>query len=351
MTGNTTNNQENKSARGRRARRAAAKKQQQGKNAAYQKFTKLAPISSPVVPNDRPYWIQLRDTKKELVAFCGKEKHLEPILHVLEGLPQKKESNYAPTPIDRSKFATVYELSIPDGAGGHIKDGNGNKVMQQHEAVFDISLKHTLEADYSNNLKNAKTDWKNQQSAANAFVLILEACFHKRILADIMVEPGYKGYRKNKQIDEMMKCIERVCAVTSNSVLKFKPYEKFKECGFLFKIQQDNMSNEDYVTHISDKVDAHDKTTSRLWYGTPILVHFLEENNKTLEDYFDNFTDVERKQYEAKALEALKSFIFIRGCKCGKEKIMSMELEKLCAHGLSNIFPMKLNNAVRLYKQ
>ena len=148
-----------------------------------------------------------------------------------------------------------------------------------------------------------------------------------------------------------MKCIDRVCAVTLNSVLKFKPYKKFKECGLILKIQQDNMSTEDYITYLSDKVDAHDKTTSRLWYGTPILVHFLEENNKTLQEYLDNFTNVERMQYKAKALEALKSFIFIRGCKCAKENIMSVELEKLCAHGLSDVFPMKLNNAVRLYKQ
>ena len=295
MTGKTSNNQEKKSAKKRQPQRAAAKKQQQGKNAAYQQFIILAPISPPAVPSDRPYWIQLKDTKKELVTFCGKEKHLEPILHVLEGLPQKKESDYAPTPIDRSRFATVYKLLVSDGAGGHIQDADRNNIMQQHEAVFDLSLKHTLKADYLNDLKNAKTEWKNQQSAASAFIPILEACFHERILADIKVKPGYKLHRANKQINEMMKCIDSVCAVTLNSVLKFKPYEKFKECGLIFRIQQNNMSTEDYVTYISDKVDAHDKTTSRLWYGTPILVHFLEENNKTLEEYLDNFTNVECK--------------------------------------------------------
>ena len=110
-------------------------------------------------------------------------------------------------------------------------------------------------------------------------------------------------------------------------------------------------STEDYVTYVSDKVDAYDKTTSILWYSTPILVHFLEENNKTLDKYLEQFTDVERKRYKAKALEALKSFIFIRGCKCTKQNIMPVELEKLCAHGLNDVFPMKLNDAVRLYKQ
>ena len=181
MTGKTSNNQEKKSAKRRQAQRAAAKKQQQEKNAVYQQFIKSASISSPVVPNNRPYWIQLKDTKKELMTLCGKEKHLEPILHVLEGLPQKKESNYAPTPIDRSRFAKVYELLVSDGTGGHIQDADVNNIMQQHEAVFDLSLKHTLKADYSNDLKNGKTEWKNQQSAANAFIPILEACFHERI--------------------------------------------------------------------------------------------------------------------------------------------------------------------------
>ena len=150
----------------------------------------------------------------------------------------------------------------------------------------------------------------------------------------------------------MLKCIDSICTVTSNSVLKFKPYEKFKESGLIFRIQQqDGMSTEDYVTYVSDKIDAHDKTTSRLWYSTPVLVHFLEEDNKTLDKYFERFTNVERKRYEAKALEALKSFVFIRGCKCTKQNIMPVELEKLCAHGLNDVFPLKLNDAVRIYKQ
>ena len=318
MTGKTSNNQQKKSARQRR--RATTKKQQQGKN-TYQAFINSAPISSPVVPTERPLWIQLREAKKELITLCCKEKHLEPILHVLEGLPQKKKSDYAPAPIDQSRFATVYELPIPGGTGGHVQDAEGNDIMQQHEAVSDVALKHTLEAAYANDLKNAKTEWKDQLSAANAFIPILETCFHERILADIEVKPGYKTHRANKDIKEMLKCIDNICAVTSNSVLKFKPYEKFKKSGLIFRIQQqDGMSTEDYVTYVSDKVDAHDKMTSRLWYGTPILVHFLEEDKKTLDKYFEHFTNVERKQYEAKALEALKSFIFIRVCKCTKKK-------------------------------
>ena len=326
------------------------KSRSKGKN-PYQSFINSAPISSPVVPTERPLWIQLREVKKELITLCGKEKHLEPILHVFKGLPQKKESDYAPAPIDQSRFATVYELPIPDSAGGHIKDTEGNNIMQQHEAVSNVTLKYTLEAAYANDLKNAKTEWKNQLSAANAIIPILEACFHERILADIEVEPGYRTHRANKDIDKMLKCIDDTCAVTSNSVLKFKPYKKFKEGGLIFRTQQqDRMSTEEYVTYVSDKVDAHDKTTSRLWYGTPILVHFLEEDNKTLDKYFVQLTNVERKRYEAKAVEALKSFIFIRGCKCAKHNIMPVELEKLCAHGLNDMFPLKLNDAVRLYK-
>ena len=120
--------------------------------------------------------------------------------------------------------------------------------------------------------------------------------------------------RTDKFIDEMWKCIERVCAVSSNSKLKFKPYEKFKVTGTIFRIQQKKMSTEDFVTHISDKIDAHDRTTCRLWYGTPILVYSLEERIKTLKNCLEYFTDIERKRYEALALDALKAFIFIRGC-------------------------------------
>ena len=230
--GKTANNQQEKSARQRQ--RTATKKQQQGKN-PYQSFINSAPISSPVVPTERPLWIQMREAKKELITLCGKEKYLEPILHVLEGLPQKKESDYAPAPIERSRFATVYKLPIPDGAGGYVQDAEENNIMQQHEAVSNVALKHTLEAAYGNDLKNAKTEWKNQLSAANAIIPILEACFHERILADIEVEAGYKTHRVNKDIEEMLKCIDSICAVTSNSVLKFKPYEKFKESGLIFK--------------------------------------------------------------------------------------------------------------------
>ena len=350
MTGKTSNSQQRKSAKQQR-RRATAKKQKQGNN-PYQSFVNSAPINSPVLPTEKPLWIQLREVNKQLITLCGKEKHLEPILHVFEGLPQKKESDYAPTPIDWSKFATVYKLPISDGAGGHVKDKDGNEIMQQHEAITDVALKHTLEAEYASDLKNAKIEWKNQVSATNAIIPILEACFHERIIAEIESKQEYKTHRKNRDIDKMLKCINDTCAVTSNSILKFKPYEKFKEGGLIFRTQQqDGMSTEEFVTYISDKVDAHDKTTSRLWYGTPILVHFLEKNNKTLDEYLDQFTDVERKRYEAKALEALKAFIFTRGCKCAKHNIMSVELEKLCAHGLSNVFPLKLNDAVRLYKQ
>ena len=329
MTGKTSNSQQKKSAKQRQ--RAAAKKQQQGKN-PYQSFVDLAPINSLVLPTEKPLWIQLREVEKELITLCGKEKHLEPILHVFKGLPQKKESDYAPAPFDRSKFATIYELPIPDGDGGHVKDAQGNKIMQQHEAITDVALKHTLEAAYANDIKNAKTKWENQVSAMNAIIPILEACFHERILAEIEVESGYKTNHTNKEIDEMLKCIQKTCAVTSNSVFKFKPYEKFKEGGLIFRTQQqDGMSTEEFVTYISDKVDAHDKTTSRLWYGTPTLLHYLEADGKTLDNYFA-LTDVERKQYEAKAVEALKAFIFIRGCRCAKHNIMSVELEKLCAH-------------------
>ena len=77
------------------------------------------------------------------------------MLHVFEGVVQKKETDYAPTPIDQTKFATIYKLPIADRKGGHVKDADGNIIMQQHEVIYNVALKHTLEATYANDLKNA----------------------------------------------------------------------------------------------------------------------------------------------------------------------------------------------------
>ena len=89
MTGNNSNNQNKKTGNKKSKKPTTKNNQPQAKKGAYQKFINNAPIASPIVPSDIPLWTQLTKVKLELRAYCGNHKHLEPILHVLEGKPQK----------------------------------------------------------------------------------------------------------------------------------------------------------------------------------------------------------------------------------------------------------------------
>ena len=132
-----------------------------------------------------------------------------------------------------------------------------------------------------------RANWKLHKKATNAIIPLLESCFHKSILKEIELSPGYATHRANKQIDKMLECIEQVCAVTTNSTIRFKPFEKHKECGAIYNIRQGDRDVDDWIRYVSDRVDAFDRTTSRLWYGTTTLVYFLEKDRKTLDEFFE----------------------------------------------------------------
>ena len=104
-------------------------------------------------------------------------------------------------------------------------------MMEQKETTFNVLLRYRGEKEYKNAQRTGTEKWKKLQEAAGAIIPILEKCFHDMIKRDIELEPGYNLHCANQQIDKMLICIDRVCTITSNSPLKFKPFDKFKKCG------------------------------------------------------------------------------------------------------------------------
>ena len=159
-----------------------------------------------------------------------------------------------------------------------------------------------------------------------------------------------KTYKKDGNVEEVLKIMAKVCSVTADEELIFEPYDNNKEMNRILSLRQHDRTLDKFVKSVETTVESFDTKANLVWYGSSILIHFPKQDFHDW-DYYLSADKAERKKYDRLALDCVKAFTFIRGCRCDKDNIMETSLQRKYAHGNHDAFPTEFHKALQLYRK
>ena len=327
------------------------KPQPKGKGSQeFQTFIDNATFKQCVLPTTESRITQYDEMIKKAIIYCGTQNHLKCVIDLLQGDPIKKKDSFLPTMCDRSKFMKIVTEQKKDKETGVVcRDEDGNIIMIPTAICTNPFLKADMEQTYNTEVRIALQEFKVYQDGCQAIIVILEGQFYDSILTEVKAEPEYATHVKNKDVEEVLKAMARVCSVTADNSLKFQPVELVNESSRVITLRQGDRSLDKYIKNIDQRYTAISRKAPPLWYGTPLLIHFLEQDGLDWKKY-KRLGDDDSKVYDKKALNFMKAVTFMNGCKCAKGRSMPKCLSDEFAHGNASAYPMDFHKMVQLYR-
>lgn len=213
--------------------------------------------------------------------------------------------------VDRKRFTTTIQEQALDGNGHPRKGADGKEILIPFKVISNTSLRVQLETEYNNKVRVALTKHNDYEIGCQTIVVILEGLFHNLILAEVKLESGYKGYSADSNVEEVLKAMRRVCLVNADNSVKFQPVELLNNSHNVMNIRQGDCTRDKYIKAIDQRFEAHNNKALPLWYGTPILLHFLKEDGHDWEKYLKG-DEAFCERYEQSALGFTKALTFLK---------------------------------------